>query len=80
MSAFTPRSHPALCSNVRPFVVQAAAGVSVGVGAAFFFFNLPRLATSEKQILLGNIWRCPEREPRRRGDILRKALEPFGFH
>lgn len=52
--------------KIRTLCVQAAAGVFVVVDAAdFFFFNLPHLATSEKQTIWQKIISggAPEREP-----------------
>lgn len=67
VSAFTFQSHPALCSELKPFVLRLLGDFAV-VGAGFFFFfpNLPLLTASEKQTLFGRRWylrAAPEGEP-----------------
>lgn len=87
VSAFTFGSHPALCSKFKLFVFRLLQFLQLLMLLIFFFLNLPRLATSEKQTLYlaeDNIWRCPREGTRidageLRGNFKRRPLGLLAF-
>lgn len=81
------RVSPCPLFKIQTLCVQAAAVFVVVDAADFFFLNLPRLATSEKQTLYlaeDNIWRCPREGTRidtgeLRGNFKRRPLGLLAF-